>query len=106
MAIPLLLAVTAGLVWFLALGVAQVRVVDAARETARAAARGDSDGEAVALGQRVAPAGGSVTISRTGERILVTATAPMAPPVGLFSRLPVVTLEATAEAREEPSWDG
>ena len=38
--LPLLLAVTVGLVWLLAVGAAQVRVVDAAREAARAAARG------------------------------------------------------------------
>ena len=38
---PLLVALTAGLVWLLAVGAAQVRTVDAARETARALARGD-----------------------------------------------------------------
>ena len=34
--IPLLVALTAGLVWMLALGAAQVRVIDASREAARA----------------------------------------------------------------------
>ena len=40
--LPLLVAVTLGLVWLLAVGAAQVRTVDAARETARAVARGDA----------------------------------------------------------------
>ena len=57
MVLPLLVAVTIGLVWLLAVGAAQVRTVDAARETARAVARGDSATAAVARGERVAPAG-------------------------------------------------
>ena len=39
LALPLLFAVTVGLVWLLAVGAAQIRVVDAARESARAVAR-------------------------------------------------------------------
>ena len=46
-------AVTVGLVWLLSVGAAQVRVVDAARETARAVARGDDQG----AGGRARPAG-------------------------------------------------
>ena len=53
--IPLLLAVTLGLVWLVALAATQVRVVDAAREVARSAARGESDPVAVARGRQVAP---------------------------------------------------
>ena len=48
--IPLLVALTAGLVWMLAVGAAQVRVIDASREAARAVARGDD----VAAAQGVA----------------------------------------------------
>ena len=44
MALPLLVAVTVGLVWLLAVGAAQIRVVDAARETARAAGPGRQHG--------------------------------------------------------------
>ena len=62
MVLPLLGAVTIGLVWLLAVGAAQVRAVDAARETARAVARGDSVAEAVARGARVAPAGSRVSV--------------------------------------------
>ena len=41
--IPVLVSLTIGLVWLLTIGVAQVRMVDAARETARAGARGDTE---------------------------------------------------------------
>ena len=44
LAIPLLLSLTIGLVWLLSVGAAQVRMVDAAREAARATARGDPVG--------------------------------------------------------------
>ncbi len=47
MAVPLLLAVTLGMVWLLTLGTAQVRMVDATREAARAVARGDATGVAL-----------------------------------------------------------
>ena len=40
--IPLLVSLAIGLVWLLGVGAAQVRTVDAARETARALARGDA----------------------------------------------------------------
>ena len=43
MVLPLLVAVAIGLVWLLSVGAAQVRAVDAARETARALARGDGE---------------------------------------------------------------
>ena len=48
--IPMLVSLTIGLVWLLSIGIAQVRIVDAARETARASARGDPDAVAVARG--------------------------------------------------------
>ncbi|MCH1867757.1 TadE family type IV pilus minor pilin [Nocardioides sp. CFH 31398] len=101
MALPLLVAVTVGLVWLLAVGVAQVRVVDAARETARAAARGDSDAEAVAVGRRVAPDGASLGVSSLGERVEATAAAPVAGPGGIFGFLPTVTVRAEAVAVAE-----
>ena len=68
MALPLLLAVTVGLVWLLSVAAAQLRVVDAARESARAAARGDSTEEAVARGLEVAPPGSSITLT-TGAQV-------------------------------------
>ena len=101
MALPVLVAVTVGLVWLLAVGEAQVRVVDAARETARAAARGDGAGEAVARGLQVAPEGSRVTVAVTGDRVRASAAGQVAGPGGLFDFLPGVTVHADAVAALE-----
>lgn len=104
LALPTLLLVTAGLVWLLAVGVGQIRTVDAARETARALARGDDAGAALALGRQVAPDGVRLSVSQDGDRIVVTAQGRIAGPGGLFRSLPGAELraEAVAVAEERP----
>lgn len=47
----------------------QVRCTDAARAAARAAARGDTPGSAVALGRRLAPPGATVTVEVAGSTV-------------------------------------
>jgi hypothetical protein len=99
--LPMLVAVTVGLVWLLAVGAAQVRTVDAARETARAVARGDDEAAAVARGLRVAPPGSTVTVVRTGGEVRVTVSGEVSGPGGLFSHLPAPTVRAEAVAADE-----
>ncbi|MBC9732773.1 TadE family type IV pilus minor pilin [Nocardioides marmotae] len=99
--LPALVAVTAGLVWLLAVGAAQLRVVDAARETARAAARGDDDAAAVARGERVAPPGGRVVLRRSDGEVIAEATGEVDGPGGLFDFMPAITVHATAHALDE-----
>jgi hypothetical protein len=102
--LPLLVAVTLGLVWLLSVGAAQVRIVDAARESARAAARGDSPDVAVARGLQVAPAGSRVSLSDAGGgRVRAEAVGEVAGPGGLFGFLPAVTVHAEAVAVAEPA---
>jgi len=101
MVLPILVAVTIGLTWLLAVGAAQVRTVDAARETARAAARGDADAEAIARGREVAPAGSSVTLTRSDDRVRAVASGEVRGPGGLFDFLPGVTVRAEAVAVAE-----
>lgn len=101
--LPLLLAVTTGLVWLLAVGAAQVRTVDAAREVARAVARGDTESEAVARGARVASDGASVTVSRSGGHVEVVVEAEVSGPGGVLEVLPAVTVRAEAVAAGEES---
>ncbi|MCL2553692.1 MAG: pilus assembly protein [Actinomycetia bacterium] len=101
MGLPLLLAVALGLVWMLSVGVAQMRTVDAAREAARALARGDDPGAAVAAGQRVAPSGVSVAVTADGGQVVATASGRVAGPGGLFGFLPGAGVRATAEALAE-----
>jgi hypothetical protein len=102
MALPLLLAVTVGLVWLLAVAAAQIRIVDAARETARAAARGEPEASAVARGLQVAPPGSRISLQTKGDRVTVTARARADGPGGVLAALPGVTLQAEAVAALEP----
>ncbi|MCY7394705.1 MAG: pilus assembly protein [Nocardioides sp.] len=98
---PMLVALTIGLVWLLAVGSAQVRTVDAARETARAVARGDADAAAMAHGRQVAPSGSRITVVSSGQDVTVTVRATVAGPGGLFAGFPAARVRATAVAATE-----
>ncbi len=102
MVLPVLVALTLGLAWLLSLAATQVRVVDAARETARAAARDDGAGAAEALGRRVAPAGARISISDDGASVVVRVRSTVQGPRGLFGFLPGVDVDAEAVAAKEP----
>lgn len=99
--IPLLVALTAGLVWMLALGAAQVRVIDASREAARAVARGDDVSSARAVALRIAPDGARVSVEEGAGQVEVTTSVRVAGPGGLLGALPGVTVSADAVALAE-----
>ncbi|WP_229660825.1 TadE family type IV pilus minor pilin [Marmoricola endophyticus] len=99
--LPVLVLVTVALAWLVSLGVAQVRVVDASREAARALARGESQGTAVALARRVAPGGASVRTDATGTTVRSVVVAPVRGPGGVFGALPTVRVRAEAVALKE-----
>jgi Flp pilus assembly protein TadG len=102
-ALPVLLAVTLALVWMIGLGVGQVRVVDGAREGARALARGDDLETARSLAAEVAGAGATVRLGRTEGQVAVTVERVVTGPGGLLGRLSGVRLRATAvTAPEQP----
>ena len=96
--LPLLVALTAGLVWMLAIGAAQVRVVDASREAARTVARGDDRSTAVSIARRIAPEGARVSVAVGGGEVRVTTTARVTGPGGLLASLPGVSVSADAVA--------
>ena len=98
LAIPLLLSLTIGLVWLLSIGAAQVRMVDAAREAARATARGDPPAEAEARGEQIAPPGSTVVVVSRDAEVVSTARGSVRPPGGLLGFLPAVPLHARAVA--------
>jgi len=102
MVLPMLVAVTVGLVWLLAVGSAQVRAVDAARETARAVARGDDVAAAVARGEEVAPPGSRVRVETGSGEVRVVVTGRVAGPGGLFE-IPHAVVSAEAVAVQEGS---
>lgn len=103
MVTPALVAITIGLVWLLSVGFAQMRTVDAARETARALARGDAEASARAVGVQVAPPGATLSIATKGDQITVVATASVRGAGGLFAFLPAVSVRSQAVALQEPS---
>jgi len=99
--LPVLVAAVLGMVWVLSLGVAQVRTVDAAREAARAVARGDDPGIATSRAEQVGPGGTAITVSRSASRVRASAVALVHGPGGLFGFLPGVRLHAEAVAATE-----
>lgn len=101
MVLPAMVAVTAALVWVLSLVLGQVRVVDAAREGARVAARGDGEAAAVAAARRVAPSGATVSVVRSGDTVTVTVTARLDGPGGVVGSLPGAEVAAHAVAAVE-----
>jgi Flp pilus assembly protein TadG len=101
--IPLLVALTAGLVWMLALGATQVQVIDASREAARAVSRGDDASSAEAVARQIAPQGSRVSIEVGESQVLVTVSARVAGPGGLLASLPGATVTADAVALVETS---
>lgn len=101
MALPLLLAVVTGLVWLLSVGVAQVRAVDAAREVARAVARGDAETDAIDRGSRIAPDSAEISVGDDGSVVTVTVAAVVNGPGGVLEVLPEVTVHAEAVAVPE-----
>lgn len=73
---------------------AHVRCVDAAREGARLAARGD-DARAARAAADVGPPGATSTVRRDGDTVTVDVRAPVA-------LVPGLTVSATAVAAAEP----
>ena len=96
MALPVLVAVVVGLVWLLAVGAAQVRVVDAAREGARTLSRGDPQSEVVGRVEQVAGEGARASVGLSGGQVTVTVRRYVTGPGGLFAFLPGVEVHATA----------
>ncbi|WGL52828.1 TadE family type IV pilus minor pilin [Nocardioides sp. BP30] len=99
--LPVLVAVVLGMVWLLSLGVAQVRTVDAARETARALARGDPPATAIDHGRQVGVAGTSLLIDEPAGQVRARASVRVHGPGGVLGFLPGVRLHATAVAASE-----
>lgn len=96
LALPLMVAVTLAMVWMLTFGVAQMKATDAAREAARALARGEPPDEAIRLANEVSP-GSLVTISDRGDTVRVEVSGRVPSPGGVFNGLTGSTRgEATA----------
>lgn len=74
----------------------KLQCVDAAREAARATARGEPG---AAVGRRTGPDGADVSVTVTGDMVTASVRAPVRP---LGSRLPRLSVHASAIAAAEP----
>lgn len=95
LAVPSVLLVLAICLTALALGIDQVRVVDAARVSARAASRGEDPAVVQQLARSRAPEGSDVRVELTGEEVSVTIAAP--PRVRWLPALPGARSQAQAQ---------
>jgi Tfp pilus assembly protein PilX len=82
-------------------GLAQMRCVDAARDGARALARGETTQTAVAVARAAAPRGATVTVHVAGDRLEVTVDGSVAL-LGPVGRHLVVRVRAAESAQAEP----
>ena len=97
--LPVLLLVLAGAVAAMIAVGAQLRCVDAAREGARSAARGNPAAAVTAVAAQVAPAGAVIVIRSGADQISVTVSVQVRP----LGPLPIsVRVSASAAARREP----
>ena len=94
--LPVLLLVLAGAVAAITVVGAHLRCLDAAREGARAAARGDGAAAVRAVAARAAPEGARTTVEVDGVRVRVTVTAAV-PPLGPVPLSVEVSASAVAE---------
>jgi hypothetical protein len=100
-ALPALVALLALALGALAVGVAQLRCVDAAREGARAAARGESGDQVQAAIRAAAPPGAGISVT-VGPRLVRVAVSTAVKPVGPFAAaVGAVHITATAAAVPE-----
>ncbi|MEZ0091357.1 hypothetical protein ABH925_002519 [Streptacidiphilus sp. EB129] len=101
MALPVLVLLTGVLLWGVLVGAAQVRCVDAAREAARAAARGDPAGQVLAIARREAPRDAAVAVSEQGGTVRVEVSTVSTGPGGLGGLLSL-RVSGSATAVREP----
>jgi hypothetical protein len=98
--IPSLVVVLVIFVWVLLVITAQLRVVDAARAGARAAARGESVEQSTAVAERAGPPGAEASVIHIGDEVRVAVWASVRPPGGI-PVLPSINVDAVAYAAAE-----
>ena len=102
-ALPALVVLVAAGMTAVSVLTAQLRCVDAAREAARAAARGEDAAIVRSLAERSGPAGSDVQVTSGGREVEVTVSAEADSVGGL---LPAVRVQASAVALREPETTG
>jgi Flp pilus assembly protein TadG len=105
-ALPVLLSLLFIGVWSIGVVMVNIQCIDAARDVARAVARGESLEAAQAIGRRAAPSNATIDIKRNGPDIHVTVTAAPHTEAPLLAALPAAPVIAEATLRSEPGTQG
>jgi Flp pilus assembly protein TadG len=101
-ALPVLVLVTVAAMSAVSVLLAHLRCVDAAREGARAAARGESAAVVRSVAARAGPTAATVAVTTAGEEVTVTVSARTAG----VRLLPGLEVRASAVALREPEDTG
>lgn len=101
--LPVLLVVVLLGLWAVGAVITNIRCIDAARDTARAVARGESPEAAQRIGQRSAPEDAAIKITQEGNDIHVAVTASHDWP--LLNGLLSLPAKADATIQSEPAAD-
>lgn len=97
-----LVIIVLGLLWAVAVVTAQVRCIDAARDAARARARGESAAVSRAQAQHSAPDGADIRFQRQGGDVRVEVVARASPPWPVLSGVGAVSVRGRATVALEP----
>jgi hypothetical protein len=100
--LPALVVLLASALWLVSAAGTQLRCLDAAREAARALARGEPSATVMRVVELAAP-GASLRVRRAGGSITVTVGAAVRGPGVWFARLPELRVAATTSALAEPA---
>lgn len=102
--LPIIAAFALALIWMLSVGIAKVETVDAARDAARALARGDDPQEALAIAARTAPPNARIDIEEAPPGfVTVTVAVEAKAPGWLLAPLPAVTVGSRVSTLAEGS---
>jgi hypothetical protein len=99
--LPLVAFWALAMVWVVTLGIAEIRVVDAARDAARAVARGDGTSAAVRAAERTAGRAAEVDVHRGEGMVQVSVSRRVAAPSWLLVPLPSVTVRSRSSVEDE-----
>lgn len=98
---PLAVAFAFLLLWIVSLGLTQVRLADASRESARMVARGEGSRDAETVARQYAPKGSTVRVTTRDGVVTVTVRARSRLPIPFFSGVGSRSMTATSVAAAE-----
>jgi hypothetical protein len=94
------------LLWLVSAAITEIRLVDAARDAARALARGDDEAAVRARLAATAPAGSKLLVVRDGGDVSAEVSVSAEPPGWLLVPFPALPLHASATTLAELSEGG